>query len=159
MTRVALLMVALLLTVLTRPATADLTGFLGLNTSVDSRAVRGAALGTGLLVLGFEFEYAANDENPLKGAPALTTGMGNVLVQTPVEVLRMQPYFTAGGGLYRETLGARRDTSFGFNTGGGVKITLAGPLRVRLDYRVFRLGKDAIASPAHRVYAGLNLRF
>lgn len=159
MTRVALLMVALLLTVLTRPAAADLTGFLGLNTSVDSRAVRGAALGTGLLVFGFEFEYATNGEDPLNGAPALTTGMGNVLIQTPVEVLRMQPYVTTGGGLYRETLGTRRDTSVGFNAGGGVKITLAGPLRLRLDYRVFRLGKDAIASPAHRVYAGLNLRF
>lgn len=159
MTRVALLMVALLLTVLTRPAAADLTGFLGLNTSVDSRAVRGAALGTGLLVFGFEFEYATNGEDLPNGAPALTTGMGNVLIQTPVEVLRMQPYVTTGGGLYRETLGTRRDTSVGFNTGGGVKITLAGPLRLRLDYRVFRLGKDAIASPAHRVYAGLNLRF
>jgi opacity protein-like surface antigen len=159
MARVVLLVVFLVLTVLTRPASADLTGFLGTNTSVDARMVRGAAFGAGLLVLGFEFEYANNGENPLKAAPALTTGMGNVLVQTPVEFLRMQPYFTTGAGLYRERLGNRRDTGFGFNTGGGVKIALAGPLRVRLDYRVFRLGDDAVASPAHRVYAGLNLRF
>lgn len=159
MTRVALLAIVLVLTVLTRPATADLTGFIGGNTSVDNRMVRGAAFGAGLLVLGFEFEFANNGENPLKGAPALTTGMGNVLVQTPVEFLRMQPYFTTGAGLYRERLGNRSDTGFGLNTGGGVKITLAGPLRARLDYRVFRLGGDALASPAHRVYAGLNLRF
>lgn len=159
MTRVALLAGALVLTVLTKPAAADLTGFLGSNTSVDSRMVRGAAFGAGLLVLGFEFEYATNDENLVERAPGLTTGMGNVLLQTPVEILRIQPYFTTGAGLYRERLGNTRDTGFGFNTGGGVKITLAGPLRVRLDYRVFRLGKDAITSPAHRVYAGLNLRF
>lgn len=159
MTRVALLAVILVLTVLTGSASADLTGFLGTNTSVDNRMVRGAAFGAGLLVLGFEFEYANNGENPLKGAPALTTGMGNVLVQTPVEFLRMQPYFTTGAGVYRERLGTRRDTGFGVNTGGGVKITLAGPLRLRLDYRLFRLGNDANTSPAHRVYAGLNLRF
>ncbi|MBM3771915.1 MAG: hypothetical protein FJW27_11670 [Acidimicrobiia bacterium] len=159
MTRVAFLAGALVLTVLTKPAAADLTGFLGSNTSVDSRMVRGAAFGAGLLVLGFEFEYATNDENLVERAPGLTTGMGNVLLQTPVEILRIQPYFTTGAGLYRERLGNTRDTGFGFNTGGGVKITLAGPLRVRLDYRVFRLGKDAITSPAHRVYAGLNLRF
>lgn len=159
MARAALLAVTLVLTVLTRPAAADLTGFLGLNTSGETRGVRGASFGAGLLVLAFEVEYAANGEDRQKGAPGLTTGMGNVLVQTPVEVLRMQPYFATGAGLYRERLGNTRDTGFGFNTGGGVRITLAGPLRLRLDYRVFRLGKDAITTPTHRVYAGLNLRF
>ena len=44
-------------------------------------------------------------------------------------------------------------------TGGGVKITLAGPLRLPLAYRAFKLGNGALSSPAHRVYAGLNLRF
>jgi len=47
----------------------------------------------------------------------------------------------------------------GYNTGGGVKIALVGPLRVRIDYRVFKLGGGALYSPAHRVYAGLNLKF
>jgi hypothetical protein len=84
--------------------------------------------------------------------------MGNVLLQTPVAIFGVQPYFTTGAGLYRETLGTHQDTSFGFNTGGGAKITLIGPLRLRVDYRVFKLGSDALYSPAHRIYVGLNLK-
>ena len=41
----------------------------------------------------------------------------------------------------------------------GVKMSLAGPLRLRVDYRVFKLGSGALYSPAHRIYAGLNLKF
>jgi hypothetical protein len=40
-----------------------------------------------------------------------------------------------------------------------VKVSLAGPLRLRIDYRVFHLGSDALYSPSHRLYAGLNLKF
>ena len=47
----------------------------------------------------------------------------------------------------------------GFNTGGGVKVSLAGPIRLRVDYRVFKLGSGALHSPTHRFYAGLNLKF
>ena len=158
MKRVPLFALALLLTLLCRPASADVTGFLGTTTTPDSRQVKGLAIGSGLLVLGFEFEYAATDEE-LGLAPSLKTGMGNVLLQTPVSIMRLQPYFTTGGGFYRERLGTREDTGFGLNTGGGVKITLAGPLRLRLDYRVFRLGEDALHSPSHRFYAGVNLKF
>jgi hypothetical protein len=65
---------------------------------------------------------------------------------------------TAGAGFYSETLGAHNDMGLAYNTGGGVKISLAGPLRLRVDYRVFTLG-GALYSPAHRIYAGLNLKF
>jgi opacity protein-like surface antigen len=45
------------------------------------------------------------------------------------------------------------------NVGGGVKINLAGPLRLRLDYRVFTLqGSQRDAKP-QRFYAGVNLKF
>ena len=71
----------------------------------------------------------------------------------------MQPYITAGGGLYSETIGVLNDKGFTVNTGAGVKIALVGPIRVRVDYRVFKLGSGALSSPAHRVYAGLNLKF
>jgi len=40
-----------------------------------------------------------------------------------------------------------------------VKINLLGPIRARLDYRVFRLRGDALHDTVNRVYAGLNLRF
>jgi opacity protein-like surface antigen len=85
--------------------------------------------------------------------------MGNVLLQTPFAIVGFQPYFTTGGGIYKEGLGTVEQTGFGLNTGGGVKISLAGPVRLRLDYRIFNLGDEALASPAHRFYAGVNLKF
>jgi hypothetical protein len=141
------------------PAWADATIFLGANTTPVNRAVRGGAFGAGLLVIGFEGEYAFTPDDPAAAAPSLTTGSGNVLIQTPLAVLGLQPYLTTGAGLYRETLAGHQDTSFALNTGGGVKISLIGPLRLRVDYRVFKLGSDALYSPAHRIYAGLNLKF
>jgi opacity protein-like surface antigen len=140
-------------------ARADITGFLGVNTTPDNRAVRGFAVGAGLLIIGFEGEFSYTPDDPTSLAPSLTTGSGNLLLQTPVAPLGIQPYFTTGGGLYHEALGAHTDTNFALNTGGGVKVTLVGPLRVRVDYRVFKLGSGALYSPAHRIYAGLNLKF
>ena len=142
------------------PAVADITAFIGANTTPANRQVRGAAVGAGLLVVAFEFEYADTPDDPTSNAPSLKTGMANVLFQTPLAFLGIQPYFTTGAGMYREELGSqRRDTSIGYNTGGGAKIALLGPLRLRVDYRVFKLGSGAKYSPAHRVYAGLNLKF
>jgi hypothetical protein len=141
------------------PARADLTAFIGANTTPANRPVRGLAIGTGLLIIGFEFEYANTPDDPSAAAPSLTTGVGNVLLQTPVAFMGIQPYFTTGAGIYRETLGTHQDTSFTLNTGGGAKISLVGPLRLRVDYRVFKLGSGALNSPAHRIYAGLNLKF
>ena len=152
--------VTAVLLLIAAPARADLTVFIGANTTPANRQVRGAALGMGLLIVGFEFEYADTTDttDAFVNAPSLKTGMGNVLLQTPVAFFGFQPYFTTGGGLYRETLGTHQDTSFGLNTGGGVKVSLAGPLRLRVDYRVFKLGTGALYSPAHRIYAGLNLK-
>jgi hypothetical protein len=141
------------------PARADLTAFVGANTSPATRPVRGFAIGAGLMIIGFEFEYSNTTDDVASGAPSLTTGVGNVLLQTPVAIMRIQPYFTTGAGIFHETLGAHEDTSFAFNTGGGAKISLVGPIRLRVDYRVFNLGSGALTSPAHRFYAGLNLKF
>ena len=141
------------------PAFADITAFIGANTTPANRQVRGFAAGIGLLVVGFEFEYANTTDDLTASAPSLTTGSGNIVFQTPVAFFGFQPYFTTGGGIYRETLGTHQDTSFALNTGGGVKIALIGPVRLRVDYRVFKLGSGALHSPAHRIYAGLNLKF
>jgi hypothetical protein len=141
------------------PARADVTAFLGANTTPANRQVRGAALGFGLLVVGVELEYAFTPDDPAASAPSLKTGTGNLVLQTPVAIFGFQPYFTTGGGFYQEELGVHSDTGFTLNTGGGVKVSLAGPLRLRVDYRVFKLGSGALNSPAHRIYAGLNLKF
>ena len=141
------------------PARADATAFIGANTTPANRSVRGFAVGVGLLLVAFEFEYATTRNDERADAPSLKTGMGNVLLQTPVSIFGFQPYVTAGTGLYRERLGTRTETTLAPNTGGGVKISLAGPIRLRVDYRVFKLGSGALYSPSHRIYAGLNLKF
>jgi opacity protein-like surface antigen len=149
---------ALLILCAAAPARADVTLFLGANTTPANRAVRGGSVGIGLLIVGFEGEYAFTPDDPSAKAPSLTTGSGNVLLQAPFPIFGFQPYFTTGGGFYRETLATHQDTSFALNTGGGVKVSLIGPLRLRVDYRVFKLGSGALYSPTHRVYAGLNLK-
>jgi len=141
------------------PARADLTGFLGANMTPANRQVLGGAVGFGLLVIGGEFEYAYTPDDPAARAPSLKTGTGNFLLQTPVPIFGFQPYFTTGGGFYHEALNARTDTGFALNTGGGVKISLAGPLRLRVDYRVFKLGSSALNPTSQRIYAGVNLKF
>lgn len=140
-------------------ASADVTAFLGATTTPTNRQVKGIAIGAGLLVVGFEFEYSSTSDDLDSGAPSLKVGSMNGLLQTPVPLFGIQPYLTAGGGIYRERLGTSSDTGFASNLGGGMKIDLVGPLRLRLDYRAFRLGSDARYSPSHRIYAGVNLKF
>ena len=154
-----LLVTATLLVGAVVPAYADATGFIGTTSTPSNRQARGFAVGMGLLIVGFEFEYANTSEELTDEAPGLRTGMGNVLLQTPFAVFGMQPYFTTGGGAYRETLGTHSETHFGLNSGGGVKISLLGPVRARVDYRVFKLNGEPLHDTVHRVYAGINLRF
>jgi len=152
-------LVAVLLVAFATPAFADATVFIGTTTTPSNRAVKGAAFGAGFLVVAFEFEYADTSEGELDQAPSLRTGMGNVLIQTPLFIHGFQPYFTTGGGVFHESLAGQSETSFGANTGGGVKITLVGPIRARVDYRLFRLKGEPLYDTVHRVYAGLNINF
>ncbi len=140
-------------------AFADITAFLGVNPTPSNRPVKGFAGGVGLLIVAFEFEYADSSEDRDELAPRLRTYMGNGLLQTPVPIAGMQFYATAGGGAYRESIGELSETHVGINVGGGVKMSLFGPLRLRLDYRVFTLQGDPRHSKPQRFYAGLNLKF
>ena len=149
----------LLLLLVPSRASADFTAFLGVNPTPVSRPVKGLAAGVGLLIVGFEFEYASTSDDTVKGAPSLKTYMGNGLLQTPIPIAGMQFYATAGGGVYREALNDESETHVGINVGGGVKMNLAGPLRLRLDYRVFTLQGSPRHSKPQRFYAGLNLKF
>lgn len=153
------LVAALTVLAVPRPAAADITAFLGITPTPENRTVRGVAFGFGLLVIGFEFEYANAIEDAAEGLPSLQTGSGNVLVQTPIEVSGIQLYGTVGGGVYRERLLGLQETHMSTNVGGGAKIRLAGPLRLRLDYRVFRLQGTPLFQTYQRFYAGANLGF
>jgi len=147
------------LVLLPSTASADITAFLGTNPTPVNRVTTGLGVGFGLLVVGFEFEYGHTRENLDELAPSLRTFMFNGLLQTPVPIAGMQFYGTAGGGVYRERLNEDSETNVGINIGGGVKVNLAGPLRLRLDYRVFTLQGDPRHSKPQRFYAGLNLKF
>jgi opacity protein-like surface antigen len=140
-------------------ASADVTGFIGTSSTPSTRLVKGLAVGTGLLIVGFEFEYAHTNEDLQKAAPGVRTFMFNGLVQTPIPIAGMQFYGTAGGGVFRETLDRDSETNLGINVGGGVKISLIGPLRLRLDYRVFTLRGTPLYDKPQRFYAGINLKF
>jgi opacity protein-like surface antigen len=160
--RPAVLAAALLL--VPSVARADITAFIGATVTPATRPMKGFAVGAGLLAVGFEFEYAHTNEDlgdPVEPGPELRTFMFNGLVQTPFAIAGIQPYGTLGGGFYRETLsvGDRSETSFGTNLGGGAKINLLGPLRLRLDYRLFKLRGSPLHATVQRFYAGINLKF
>ena len=148
---------ALLLVATAVPARADVTAFWGVSPTPTTRSAKGFAFGINLLVVGFELEYANTSEDPLTLAPGLKTGMVNGLVQTPTS--KTQIYLTAGGGFFRERLGTSTETNIGTNLGGGVKIGLVGPLRLRLDYRVYSLRGTPLEPHPQRFYAGANLSF
>ncbi len=140
-------------------AYADATVFLGSTTTPNNRQTRGGSLGAGLLIVGAELEYADTPERPEEGSPALRTGMGSLYLQTPFALAGVQPYATTGVGVYRERLGSAQETNVLLGSGGGVKVSLFGPVRVRFDYRVLKLRGTPTNSLVHRYYVGLNLKF
>ena len=136
-------------------ASADITAFLGLGTKPATRAARGLSFGVTLVVVGFEAEYADISEDIADGAPHVRTGMINALVQTPTK--GAQVYATAGAGVFRESFrNGPQETNTGLNIGGGIKLGLIGPLKLRLDYRIFKFRGEAIHKTVHRIYVGLN---
>ena len=88
--------------------------------------------------------------------------MFNGLLQTPIPIARMQFYGTIGGGALPRVAVDRPDddeTNFGSNIGGGAKISVVGPLRLRVDYRIFNLHGTPRHTNVQRLYVGANLKF
>lgn len=139
------------------PASADGTFFYGYAPKPAGRPARGFALGATMAIVGFEFEYSNIDQVESRSAAGLKTYMFNGLIVSPTSAV--QVYLTAGGGIYNQALGEVSNTGFGTNFGGGIKFTLAGPLRIRLDYRVFAQSGDAIDKTTQRFYGGANVSF
>lgn len=158
MRRARLVLLACCVAVLPATAFADATIFLGANTTPSNRTVKGAAIGVTLVIVGFEFEYANTSEDLPNNAPSLNTFMGNALVQT-IPISGLQFYATAGGGAYHERLDTQSTNNVGINLGGGVKLSLLGPVKLRVDYRVFKLSGSPLFNNPKRIYAGLTLTF
>jgi hypothetical protein len=75
------------------------------------------------------------------GAPSLKVGMGSLLLQTPVALGGIQPFFETGGGFYREALGGRTDSGFARSERAAASRSRSpAPLRLRVDYRGIKLG-------------------
>jgi hypothetical protein len=154
---VVLLLAVTFLLMRPAPAAADLTAFFGFSPTPASRSTRGFAFGLSLLIVGFEFEFGNTAASDPKGAPSLTTKMFNGLIQTPTGSTQL--YFTVGGGYFTEGYRDRDESSFGTNFGGGIKLKLAGPIRARVDYRLFSLHGDPLYKNPRRFYAGINIAF
>ena len=116
-------------------------------------------------ILGLELDYTKTIGDA--SATEIQTFGGNFIVQSSPRARRLQYYGTLGFGVYGETddRGGSGEVATG-NFGGGVKLKLAGPLRLRLDYRVFLLGDTADASAdfvvrkhPQRVSVGVGLAF
>src|SRR5262245_62211789 len=95
------------------PARADLTAFIGTQSNPSTRTTTGISAGMGVLIVGFEGEYAQAHGDDIclaatasslgECAPSLRTVMGNLLIQTPRGILpRLQLYGPVGGGYFRE---------------------------------------------------------
>lgn len=142
------------------PAFADITGFLGVAGGPSARVTKGLAVGAGLIVVGWEVEYSDTTSDVFHGSPRFQTGTVNVLVQTPIDVRGLQFYGTGGAGAYHEEIVGVSRTNVGVDVGGGVKKSLIGPLRLRVDYRVFHLAGSPIGAKfVHRFYVGANIKF
>jgi hypothetical protein len=137
-------------------ASADITVFFGLKPTSQAQSVWGVSAGVNMAIVGFEFEYATIREDTTEQLPGLQTGMFNALIQTPT---RVQIYGTVGVGFYREVFLGAHETDFGTNVGGGIKLPLIGPLKARVDYRVFTLRGTPHTTRPQRFYVGINCAF
>jgi len=159
MTPARLALAALLVLLHVVQASADATAFVGSVSTPANRVAKGFSVGLGLFIVGAEFEWSSANEVPRSGTPALTTGSGNILLQTPLPIFGFQPYVTTGIGAYRERVGDGTEQGLALNSGLGVKISLLGPIRARVDYRAFRLRGEPRYPTVHRTYVGLNISF
>ena len=140
------------------PATADLTVFAGQATSDHS--TRGAAVGISVRPVGLEFEYAGMPSAGTDSNPTRQTGLFNLIFTAPLDrIRRFEVYGALGGGLYRERKEAQAETNLAAGAGAGVNISLRGPFRLRIDYRLLVLRGATLHRRPRRLYAGLNMLF
>ena len=133
-----------------RSAHADVTAFVGGMTPAGMRQVIGGSAGRFLSPsVGVELEVARAVWGDTRSRRRVDVFTVNYLIQTPTRRRRPQLYGSLGFGIYGETTSDGRGSGeVGVGSmGAGVKVRLAGPLRIRLEYRLFRLGDPVDASP------------
>jgi hypothetical protein len=147
----------------TRESPVNVTAFAGVAMAPGPHAAIGVAVGVRPQPgpVSLEFEYSRS-RSPAAGMPAIETFAGNLLVQLPTPPSRFQFYGTVGVGFYALLLNDHTsEPNDARNFGGGAKITLAGPMKLRIDYRAFRLTPlgGEYHSNEHRLYVGIVAGF
>lgn len=141
-----------------RVAHADGTVFAGAFLTPARETLRGFSVGMTVILAGVEFEYARVAEDEEARTPSHQAGSLSVLVQTPTG--RVKLYGLLGAGLFRDQIGgATIESGATLHAGGGLKIGLAGPVGLRLDYRVISFSREGEDRHRQRVYAGLRVEF
>lgn len=146
-------------------ARADATVLVGLTSVEGLRPSFAWSFSYRPSAVGVEVEYLSTKPGDYTAGGVFAS----VIVQ-PVTISNMQIFVLGGVGVWGEGVeGGKRTGLLGAaNVGGGVLVGLVGPLRLRLDYRLFRLGevsKEEIGaiSPSRkhpqRIAAGLYFRF
>lgn len=107
--------------------------------------------------VSLEFEYLRGRPHPVATGSGIATFAGNILVQPLHQRSRFQFYGTFGVGVYSLVRDYQGSTDSARNVGGGAKVTLAGPLKLRMDYRAFFLAGGE--SNQHRFYVGIVAGF
>ena len=147
----------------------NITAFAGVAVASGPHQANGVAVGLKPEPgpVSFEFEYSRSRRDPVAGVRAIETLACNILVQPSRQRSRFQFYGTLGVGLYAPLHDLSHPRGGGVhqssepdsarNVGGGAKVTLAGPLKLRMDYRAFFLAGGE--SNQHRFYVGIAAGF
>ena len=126
------------------------TIFTGFVPTPAVRPTMGFAFGGGIAPTGFELELARTGSRLSKGAPALQTFMVSFFGSFPIPVKRLRVYGIGGIGLWNEQFEDGHGAGeFGKNLGIGALYEIAGPLKARLDYRVFFFNSSQDATPVY----------
>lgn len=157
----------LLALVLMTPASAraDVTMLVGLTAVEGLRPSLAWSFGYRPSAVGVEVEYLSTTPGDYTAG-----GIFGSVIVVPVTIARAEVFVIGGVGVWGEGFdgGKRTGVLTAANVGGGILLGLAGPLRLRIDYRLFRLGevsKEEIGAinPSRkypqRIAAGLSLRF
>ena len=156
--RLGVVVLVMLVSTASRTEAGGLTGFFQ-RASPNGRSGIGLAVSLPVFteILSLEGEYARSQEEV--DSPSLTLWSGNVLLTSPISVVRLRPYLVFGLGMYRQSFLESQETSLATAQGLGLYVQLSGPASLRLDYRRIQLQGDPLQERQKRFYGGLHLRF
>ena len=119
-------------------ARADATVLVGLKSVEGLRPSFAWSFGYRPSAVGVEVEYLSTRPGDYSAG-----GIFGSVIVIPVTIAKAHIFVVGGVGVWGEGFegGKRTGVLSAVNVGGGVLVDLTGPLKLRLDYRLFRLGE------------------